>query len=86
MFNWVVLLFIIAISAIAIVGSTISLGVAGTLLDQGTAYGSVMALLAIGPLVTAVLLLTAYPETAHVELEDLNPEDRIRPTRDPPGG
>jgi MFS family permease len=72
-------------TAIAIVGSTISLGVAGTLLDRGTSYGSVMALLAIGPLVTAVLLLAAYPETAHVELEDLNPEDRMRPTRDPPG-
>jgi hypothetical protein len=43
-------------------------------------YGSVMALLAVGPLVTAALLVTAYPETARVELEDLNPEDR-RPSR-----
>ena len=29
----------------------------------------------------AVLVLVAYPETAHRELEDINPEDRI----DPPG-
>jgi MFS family permease len=64
-------------SVIAIVGSTISLGIAGTLLDRGTSYGAVMALLAIGPLINAVLLLAAYPETAHVELETLNPEDRI---------
>jgi len=26
-----------------------------------------------------VLVLVAYPETAHRELEDLNPEDRIGP-------
>ncbi len=64
-------------SAIAIVGSTISLGIAGTLLDRGTSYGTVMALLAMGPLINAVLLLVAYPETAHVELETLNPEDQI---------
>jgi uncharacterized membrane protein YczE len=67
-------------TGIAIVGSTISLGIAGTLLDGGVSYGSVMALLAVGPLVTAALLVTAYPETARVELEDLNPEDR-RPSR-----
>ena len=59
------------LSAIAIVGSTISLGIAGTLLDRGTSYGTVMALLAVGPLINAVLLLAAYPETAHVELETL---------------
>ena len=35
-----------------------------------------MALLAVGPLINAVLLLAAYP-TAHVELETLNPEDQI---------
>ena len=32
-------------------------------------------MLAIGPLLMAVLVLVAYPETAHRELEDLNPED-----------
>jgi MFS family permease len=66
-------------SAIAIVGSTISLGIAGTLLDRGGSYGAVMTLLAVGPLVNAVLLLAAYPETAQIELEELNPEDRLRP-------
>jgi hypothetical protein len=34
-----------------------------------------MALLAIGPLIVAALVLTLYPETAHRELEELNPED-----------
>ena len=32
-----------------------------------------------GPLLLAVLVLVAYPETAGRELEDLNPEDRPPP-------
>jgi len=35
-----------------------------------------MALVALGPLGLIVLILVAFPETAHLELEDLNPEDR----------
>jgi hypothetical protein len=27
----------------------------------------------------AALVLTGYPETAHRELEDINPEDRLEP-------
>ena len=34
-----------------------------------------MALLAIGPLIVAGLILTKFPETAGKELEELNPED-----------
>jgi hypothetical protein len=36
-----------------------------------------MALLAIGPAILAVLIITAYPETAHLELEEINPEDQV---------
>ncbi len=32
--------------------------------------------LSIGPVLLTVLILVAYPETAHQTLEDLNPEDR----------
>ena len=38
-----------------------------------------MSILAAGPLLLAVLVLAAYPETAGKELEDLNPEDRPPP-------
>ncbi|MEO6121715.1 MAG: MFS transporter [Acidimicrobiales bacterium] len=57
-------------------GSVVGLVAAGAL-SAGAAgrLGPVMMLLAIGPLALAVLVLTAYPETAHRELEDLNPED-----------
>ena len=33
--------------------------------------------LALGPLLVALIVLAAYPETAHVELEELNPEDAL---------
>jgi hypothetical protein len=38
--------------------------------------GSALLFLAPAPLVVSVLVLLAYPETAHRELEDINPEDR----------
>ena len=38
-------------------------------------FGPGMAILAVGPFIVAALVLTLYPETAHVELEVLNPED-----------
>jgi hypothetical protein len=41
--------------------------------------GPGMAILAMGPLLLALLVLTAFPETAQRELEDLNPEDRRPP-------
>ena len=34
-----------------------------------------MGLLALGQLVVTILVVAAYPETAHQELESLNPED-----------
>jgi MFS family permease len=64
------------ISALSIVGSAVGLLVAGQLLDQGASYGSVMALLSLGPLLYAALVIVAYPETARRTLEDINPEDR----------
>ena len=51
---------------------------AGLLLDQGVTYGRVMAVLAVGPLIYAALVVFAYPETAHRPLEDINPEDRTK--------
>jgi MFS family permease len=63
------------ISALSLVGSSVGLLLVGFLLDRGWSYGWVMALVGIGPLVVAGLVVLAYPETAHRELEELNPED-----------
>jgi MFS family permease len=63
------------IAALALIGGSAGLLVAGQLLDHGWGYGEVMALLAIGQLIAAVIVFTTYPETAHRSLEELNPQD-----------
>jgi MFS family permease len=64
------------ISILGVTGSVIGLIVAGALLDRWDHLGPALAVLSIGPLLMSMLVLFAYPETAHRELEDLNPEDR----------
>jgi MFS family permease len=65
---------LVAVSSL--VGSGAGLLLAGVLSDRMGRIGPAMAILAAGPLLLAVLVLAAYPETAGRELEDLNPEDR----------
>jgi MFS family permease len=65
------------IAATSLVGSSIGLLVAGAMLDNDIDYGPVMAVLAVGPLLVTILVAVAYPETAHLELEQINPEDRV---------
>ena len=64
------------ISGLGRVGSVLGLVIIAVLVSEDRPLAPIMALLAIGPALLAVLVLTAYPETAHRELEDLNPEDR----------
>jgi MFS family permease len=59
-----------------LVGSAAGLLIAGFLADELGSLGPAIAPLALGPLMVAVLVLVAYPETAGRALEDLNPEDR----------
>lgn len=65
------------ISACSLAGSSTGLLLVGWLLDRGLGYGPVMALVGIGPVVVAVIVLVRFPETAHHDLDDLNPEDRL---------
>ncbi len=64
------------ILASALIGGSISLLVTGALLDRGVAHGSIMSVLFVGPLVVAAIVWRTYPETAHRELEEINPSDR----------
>jgi MFS family permease len=64
------------ITAVSLAGSSVGLIAAGYLLDRGWSYGAVMGVMGIGQLVAAVIAFLAYPETAHLSLEQLNPEDR----------
>lgn len=70
------------IAASSLAGSSVGLLVAGTLVDAGAGYGPAMTVLAVGPLLVALLVMTWYPETAHLELEQINPEDYRPPDPD----
>ena len=62
---------------LGVAGSAMGLLAAGWLSDQlGGRLGPALALLAVGPLIVAALVLLKFPETAGLELEDLNPEDQ----------
>jgi len=71
------------ISALSLIGSSFGLLLVGVLIEQAMGYGPAMALVGIGPVLVAALVIVAYPETAHRELEDINPEDRM-PARGAP--
>ena len=65
-----------------VLGAATGVLAGGALSDALGGLGWAMAILAIGPLGVAVLVLTKFPETAHRELEELNPEDL--PSSPPP--
>jgi MFS family permease len=64
------------ITAAALLGGIVGLVVMGALLDRGRSHGSVLGGLAIAQLAVVTIVLLWYPETAHRELEELNPIDR----------
>ena len=63
------------ITALSLAGSSIGLIAVGGLVDHGWTYGKAMLLVASGQLIAAVIAFLAYPETAHLELEQINPQD-----------
>jgi MFS family permease len=69
------------ITATALLGGIVGLVVMGQLLDRDWSHGRVIALLASAQLVVVVIVLRWFPETAHQELETLNPEDAASPVR-----
>jgi len=75
---------IIAVTAMG--GGVIGLLAGGVLADAFDSFGPTMALLAIGPMLMAILVFKRFPETAHRELEDINPADMVPDTPDAPDG
>jgi MFS family permease len=72
------------IGALALAGSGVGLVITGLLVDRWDHYGPAMALMGVGPLCVVFLVLFAYPETARIELEVINPEDALaRPSAGP---
>ena len=64
-----------ALTVIAAAGSLVGLSAAGALTTAIGTIAPALAILAVGPLALAVLILVAYPETAARPLEELNPPD-----------
>jgi MFS family permease len=62
------------ITAAALLGGSIGILLTGQLLDRGWSYGSTISLMAIGQLLAVVIIIVRYPETAHRDLDELNPE------------
>jgi MFS family permease len=59
----------------ALIGGSIGLIGGGYVLDTGIRYGTVMLWLALGPVVASLIVWFRYPETAHLELEDIVPDE-----------
>lgn len=72
------------ITLTGVIGGAVGLSVAGRLGDHYGRIGPGIAMLAFGPMIVAAMVMALYPETAHLELEDLNPEDASGTAYAPP--
>ena len=61
----------------SLLGGSVGLIGAGVFLGNETRYGNVMSWLAIGPVIAGLVIIATYPESAHLELEELNPQDVV---------
>lgn len=59
------------IMASALIGGSIGLVGGGFILDNDVSYGRVMMWLVLGPVIASVIVWFRYPETAHLELEEI---------------
>ncbi len=61
----------------SLIGGSVGLVGAGYFLDRDVSYGTVMSWLSLGPIIAGILVYATFPESAHRELEELNPQDVI---------
>jgi len=69
------------LTAAALLGGIGGLLATGWLLDRGNTHGTVIGGLATVQIAAVVIVLRYFPETAHRELEELNPLDAGSPLR-----
>ena len=65
------------ITALSLAGSSVGLLLVGALVHHGWSYGQSMLVVGFGQVLAAVIAYVAYPETAHLELEQINPQDAL---------
>ena len=66
----------VVITILGVSGSVVGLVLVGVLSDRWS-LGPAIAVLSVAPLLAVAFLIPRYPETAHKELEELNPEDAL---------
>lgn len=71
------------ITAFAVVGTVAGLQIVGRLAERLGSFGPALAIAAIGPLIVVVLIVTKYPETANLTLEQINSEPDLAPEAHP---
>ena len=65
------------VTTTSLLSGSLAILLVGELRDAGISYPAVMASLAIGQIISALIAYRFYPESAHLELEQLNPEDPV---------
>ncbi|MEQ8841923.1 MAG: MFS transporter [Acidimicrobiales bacterium] len=63
------------ITTITVAGSATGLVIAGQLDERYGGLSRGVTLLGVGPLIVVLMVVLLYPETANLDLEDLNPQD-----------
>lgn len=63
------------VTTVALLAGSLGILAVGFARSHGVSFGAVMAVAGVGQLIAAWLAYRHYPETAHLELEQLNPED-----------
>jgi MFS family permease len=71
------------LTSAALLGGVVGILLVGAMRDAGVSYGTAIALVALAQVVVVTVVLLSFPETAHLELEALNPEDAV-PVVTPP--
>ncbi len=70
------------VNTASLLSGSVGILAVGLVRSHGMSFGTVMAVLGAGQLLSAFLAYRYYPETAHLELEQLNPEDPLVTERD----
>ncbi len=63
------------VTTTALLSGSVGILLVGILRDHGWSYGAAMALTAVAQMASIAIAFVYYPETAHLELEQLNPDD-----------
>ena len=65
------------VTAVALLSGSVGILVVGYFHGHGASFGTLMAAMGVGQLIAAYIAYRHYPETAHLQLEQLNPGDPV---------